>query len=88
VSTTLITTPLLSRVEPGALQELSGLSLEPGFQRLKRLIDQHVEEQTQLMIQNPHLTSEELREKVVEIRLFQGVADLPARANQICIERG
>jgi len=88
VSTTLIKSPLLSSVKPGALQELSGLSLEPGFQKLKKLIDAHVEEQTSLMIRNPHLTPDELRDLTVEIRLFQGVADLPARAKEICIERG
>jgi len=57
------------------------------FRTLKELIDSYVDEQLQRLVSKKHLEPAELKEITEEIRIFQGISDLPRIVRQICVKQ-
>lgn len=77
--------PLLRQVTEDELIELCDLGYDEGFRKIKKLIDRYVEANTERLVWDPHLLPEDRSRLAEEIRLFQGISELPVIAKQKCI---
>jgi len=79
--------PVLSKITETRLPGLSDLGGEPGFLKLRDVLQDYVADQTERMIREIHLSPEELRDMATEIRLFRGIIDLPEAIRLKCRKR-
>jgi len=73
---------------PQIVRGLGEIANEPGFLAVKELIDRFVSEQTDRLIRDQHMSPEDTKKLATEIRLYQGIADLPRFVRDKCVKEG
>jgi hypothetical protein len=85
---TVLSSPILKRVAGEEALEFHDLAYSAGFRKVSELCRRHVFALKDQMLKDPHLAPEKLREIVVEIRMYQGIIDLPKKVKDLCGNRG